>query len=293
MNNSEAIKYLKNTPIFTEKITVERFGEGLSNYSFLVTCNNKRFVAKFLNNLLLFHTTHLQEIAANKAAHKLDIAPQIMHYDNKVIIFEYIQSKNLTNEEIKEEKTLKKIIDLLKIVHKKIPYYFRGPVMINWNFYSVKDYAKTLRKINSPHIEKLNNFLKDIVIFEDISGPFDIVFTHGDFFLPNILTDGKRLWLVDWEYSGFNSPLSDLGSLSKHGRLNQEQDNFILEQYYEATITSKLKHQFHAIKCSSLLKELLWSMIAEIKPPIDYDFREYTKGKLDDYRRESEKFFNY
>ena len=292
MNNSEAIKYLKTTPIFTEKITVERFGEGLSNYSFLVTCNNKRFVAKFLNNLLLFHTTHLQEIAANKAAHKLDIAPQIMYYDNKVIIFEYIQSKNLTNEEIKEEKTLKNIIDLLKIIHKKMPYYFRGPAMINWNFYSVRDYVRTLRKINSPYIEKLNNFLKDIAIFEDISVPFDIVFIHGDFFPSNILNDGKKLWFVDWEYSGFNSSLHDLGSISKHGEFNQKEDNFILEQYYEVPITSKLYRQFHAIKCSSLLKEVLWSMIAEIKPPIDYDFRQYTKEKLDVYRKESEKFFN-
>ena len=165
--------------------------------------------------------------------------------------------------------------------------------MITWNFYSVRDYARILKKINSPYIEKLDNFLKDIVVFEDISGPFDIVFTHGDFFLPNILNDGKKLWIVDWEYSGFNSPLNDLGSLSKHGGLNQEEDNFILEQYYEAPITSKLYRQFEAMKCSSILKELLWSMIAEIMPPIEYDFRQYTKEKLDDYRRESEKFFNY
>ena len=46
------------------------------------------------------------------------------------------------------------------------------------------------------------------------------------------------------------------------------------------------------MKCASLLKELLWSMIAEIKPPIDFDFKQYTKDKLDDYKIESEKFFN-
>ena len=136
------------------------------------------------------------------------------------------KSKNLNKKDIKEEKTLKNIIDLLKIVHKKLPYYFRGPSLLTWNFYSVRDYARTLREINSPHIEKLNNFLKDVSIFEDISGPYDIVFTHGDFFPPNILNDGKKLWFVDWEYSGFNSPLNDLGSLSKHGGLDKEEDNF-------------------------------------------------------------------
>jgi len=44
---------------------------------------------------------------------------------------------------------------------------------------------------------------------------------------------------------------------------------------------------------NTLSKISLWSMIAEIKPPIDYDFRQYTKEKLDVYKKESKKFFNY
>ena len=293
MNNSEAKKILKNLPVFKEEIIIERFGGGLSNYSFLVTCNNKKFVAKFLNDLKIFHTTHIQEAAACKAAHKLGISPKIIHYDSKVIIFEHIQSKILTTEGIKEEERLKELISLLKVVHNKVAHYFRGPAMLSWNFYSARDYIRTLNNLNSPYIEKLNKFLKDILIFEDISSPFEIVFTHGDFFLSNILDDGKKLWLVDWEYAGFNSPLVDIASLSKHGQLNSEEENFILKQYYEIPITSQLKHQFQAMKCASLLKECLWSMIAEIKPPIDYDFIQYTKEKLDVYRKESEKFFNY
>ena len=35
--------------------------------------------------------------------------------------------------------------------------------MIGWNFHSVVDYARTLKKINSPYIEKLSNFVKDIM----------------------------------------------------------------------------------------------------------------------------------
>ena len=136
-------------------------------------------------------------------------------------------------------------------------------------------------------------FGEDIKIFKDISNAFEIVFTHGDLHLPNILSDGKKLQLVDWEYSVFNSVLTDLASLSKHGELNQDEENFILEQYYRVPITSKLKRQFQGMKCASLLKESLWSMIAEIQPPVDYDWRQYTKEKLDYYRIEFEKFFNY
>ena len=285
MNKEEAINFLKTVPVFKEDIAVERFGKGISNYTFLVTCNNRKFIAKFLNDLTLFHTTHIQEVAAAKAAHKLGIAPKIIHYDNKVIVSEYIQSKTLTTEEIKEEERLKELISLLKLVHKNAAYYFRGPAMFTWSFYCIRNYIRTLKNLNSPHIENFNNYLKDIIIFEDISSPFEIVFTHGDFFISNILDDGKKLWLVDWEYAGYNSPLSDIASLSKHGQLDQEEENFILKQYYEIPITSKLMHQLQAMKCASILKEGLWSMIAEIEPPIDYDFRQYTKEKLDVYKK--------
>jgi thiamine kinase-like enzyme len=292
MNINEAIKYLKTIPIFSEKVIIERLEGGISNYSFLINCNNKKFVAKFLNDLMHFNTTHLQEVEANKAAHKLGIAPKIIFYNDNVIVFEYIPHKVLTIEDVKKEKTLKQIVFLLKIVHKKVHNYFRGPAMICWNFHSVIDYIRTLKKINSPYIEKLSNFVKDIKIFEDISSPFEIVFTHGDLYLPNILNTGKELQLIDWEYAGFNSPLNDLSSIAKHAKLNQEEEKFLLNQYYEIPITLKLMQKLQAMKCASILKEALWSMIAEIKPPIDYDFRQYTKEKLDQYRRETEKLFN-
>ena len=107
MNINEAIKHLKTIPIFTEEVIAKRLRGGISNYSFLVTCNNKKFVAKFLNNLICFNITHLQEVEANKAAHKLGIAPKVIYFDDKAIVFEHILSKPLNIKEAKEEKILK------------------------------------------------------------------------------------------------------------------------------------------------------------------------------------------
>ena len=47
-------------------------------------------------------------------------------------------------------------------------------------------------------------------------GPVEIVFGHNDLLPANIIDDGDRLWLVDWEYAGFNSPLFDLGGLASN-----------------------------------------------------------------------------
>ena len=37
---------------------------------------------------------------------------------------------------------------------------------------------------------------------------------HCDPLCENFLDDGQRMWIVDWEYSGMNDPLWDLGDLS-------------------------------------------------------------------------------
>ena len=39
----------------------------------------------------------------------------------------------------------------------------------------------------------------------------------------NLIDDGDRLWLVDWDYAGFNSPLFDLGGLASNSELSPAQ----------------------------------------------------------------------
>ena len=52
-------------------------------------------------------------------------------------------------------------------------------------------------------------------------GPIEVVFGHNDLLAANFIDDGHRLWLVDWEYAGFNSPLFDLGGLASNSELSR------------------------------------------------------------------------
>ena len=46
------------------------------------------------------------------------------------------------------------------------------------------------------------------------------------------MDDGKKFWLIDWEFSGFNHFLLDLANLSRQNELSEEEDDFILEEYF-------------------------------------------------------------
>ena len=44
---------------------------------------------------------------------------------------------------------------------------------------------------------------------------------HCDPLSENFLDDGKRMWVVDWEYSGMNDPFWDLGDMSVEAGLRR------------------------------------------------------------------------
>ncbi len=53
--------------------------------------------------------------------------------------------------------------------------------------------------------------------------------------------------------------------------------NRFASKYFEKKITDKLLEQYYAMKCSSLLRETMWSMVSEITSSLDFDYQQYTK----------------
>ena len=106
----------------------------------------------------------------------------------------------------------------------------------------------------------------------------------------NLIDDGSRLWLVDWEYGGFNSPLFDLGGLASNNELSPSLEERLLELYFEQPVSDDLRRRYHAMKCASLLREAMWSMVSEIHLTIDFDYHAYTAGNLARFEQAYESF---
>ncbi len=111
-----------------------------------------------------------------------------------------------------------------------------------------------------------------------------MVDVHNALLAANFLDDGTRLWLIDWDYAGFNSPLFDLGGLASNNDLSAAQEVWLLENYFETPLTDALFHRYTAMKCASLLRETMWSMVSEISSEIAFDFATYTTENLARFR---------
>jgi thiamine kinase-like enzyme len=131
----------------------------------------------------------------------------------------------------------------------------------------------------------LPRWMKIVDDLEEAQVPLPIVFGHHDLLPSNFMDDGERIWLIDWDYAGFNSPLFDLGNLCSNNEVAEGEERWLLEAYFERPLTAELWRRYHAMKCASLLREAMWSMVAEHHSTLDFDYVAYTDDYLARFER--------
>jgi len=63
------------------------------------------------------------------------------------------------------------------------------------------------------------------------AAPVELAPCHCDPLCENFLDDGRRMWVVDWEYSGVNDPWWDLGDLAVEAGFDPAQERAMLQAY--------------------------------------------------------------
>ena len=283
-NNLQASEKIINAlPLWQRPITIKPLEGGITNHNYLVVEGDKQYVVRLGADIPVHQIKRFNEIAAGKSASMAGLSPEIRHAEEGVLVMDYIQGHPLTEEQVRDQNTLAKIITLVKRCHHEVPQYLRGASVVFWVFHVIRDYAATLREGNSDHQSKIADLLQQAETLENAAGPFDIVFGHNDLLPANILDDGNRLWLIDWEYAGFNTPLFDLGGLASNNGLDKHTERWMLEQYFGEAPDDNLWRRYTAMKCASLLRETLWSMVSEIHSDIDFDYSVYTRENMQRY----------
>jgi len=277
---NDLIKKIRAMDFWQGDIDCQPLTGGITNHNFLVEDKNRKYVVRLGHDIVEHQVMRFNELNASRAAHRAGISPEVLHHEPGIMVLEYIKSRTLGSEDIRDRQTLERILPLIKTCHIKIPEFLRGGCLVFWVFHVVRDYAWTLREGDSPHTGKLPDLIKAAGRLEKAAGPHEIVFGHNDLLAANFLDDGERLWLLDWDYAGFNSPLFDLGGLASNNEFDAAQETWLLETYFESQVNDKLLRRYEAMKCASLLRETMWSMVSEQHSKIDFDFKTYTAENL-------------
>ena len=271
-------KLIRALPIWQGTIDIEPLHGGITNKNYLVKDRSRRAVVRFGGDIPVHGVMRFNELAATRAAAAAGISPKVLYAAPSVLALDFIEGRSYAAEDIRADRD--RCVALVKRVHLEVSAHLRGPTLSFNVFHVIRDYGHTLIDDRSRMAPELPRLLAVAQALERAVGPIDLVFGHNDLLAANFINDGERLWLVDWDYAGWNTPLFDLGGLSSNSGFDDRDNESMLAAYFEAPATDDLRRRFRAMICASLLRESMWSMVSEQRSMIDFDYVAYTDENL-------------
>lgn len=278
---------IKSLPVWKNLENIEPLEGGITNLNFLVSDSGSKSVVRLGSDIPEHLVYRSNEIIVSEAAYQIGVSPKLIYNEPGVLVLEFIESKTLEPKTVREN--LNKIVPIIRKIHDEIPNKLSGQPQIFWVFYVIKYYSNYLLNNNSSHISLIPSLLKKAEKLEKLSSPREIVFGHNDLLAANFLDDGSKIWVVDWEYGGFNDPLFDIGGLSSNNDLDENLENEVLEMYFKEKPSKDLIIKYNAMKTASLLRETMWSMVSEITSKIEFNYAEYTSDNLKKFEESFDK----
>lgn len=276
-------------PIWQGQPTAEPLGGGITNINFVVQDAARRVVVRIGDDIPVHQIMRFNELNASRAAHAAGVSPAVLHHEPGALVIDFIEGRTLEAADFADDAVLARALDLVARAHRDIPQHLRGAALTFWVFHVIRDYAATLRDSQSRHTALLADLLRDAALLETAIGPIDLVFGHNDLLPANFIQDAQRLWLIDWDYAGFNSPLFDLGGLAANNGLSEAQESTMLQAYFGA-VDGGLWRRYRAMKAAAALRETMWSMVSEIHSELAFDYGAYTAANLSTYRASFDAF---
>lgn len=275
----DAIERAARLSCFTNPQDIVPLGGGITNVNLRLRDGDRNYVVRLGDDIVEHGVMRWNELALSRAAEAGGFSPAVVHHEPGVLVLDFLDARTFDDSAVRDPANLTRIIDLVAKVHRDLGTHLLSPVLTFWPFQVIRTYASRLRSDGSKHASTISQLLAQTGTLEQATGKVDLVIGHNDLLAANILDDGDRLWLIDWEYGGFNSPLFDLAGLAGNNGLSQDQECAMLEQYFSSTADEHWR-PYQAMKCASLIRETLWSMTSEIHSRIDFDYATYTAENL-------------
>jgi thiamine kinase-like enzyme len=238
---------------------------GLTNDDYLITTlDNKAFILRMpkAENYKLFNYANEDKII--KLVGKTGLDVETYYFDNirGIKITNYIPNLNSYKaSSLTKQTKLKLVADGIAQIHK-----LKTKSSIKFNpFERLAKYKKIAnKKLFNDEQEVIDSCYNDYINTKH-------VLSHNDLVDGNLLFNDKRLYIIDYEYAGYNHPLFDAASFLSENNIESKKDIVSFLKAY-------LKSEYSPKKYDQLMRwyrfnDLLWSywafmMFSQHKKPV-------------------------
>jgi thiamine kinase-like enzyme len=251
--------------------SVETLKGGVSNASFTVEDEAGRFVVRVGEDYPFHQVCRTREAIASKAAFEAGLSPEVVHIEKGLMVVRYIDAVTYQESDVRANREA--CVDMIKRCHRDMGKRVGGQSAIFWVFQILRDYAVTLNSAKHGRFQEIPRWMRILDGLEAAQVPLPIIFGHHDLLPTNFMDDGKRLWLIDWEYGAFGTAMFDLANIAAANSFDENLENQMLHQYFGSVPDLATLRAYHAMKVAAALREAMWGMISELHlkaPGVDY-----------------------
>jgi thiamine kinase-like enzyme len=286
---AERVPFLRDRELRWQQL----FG-GLAHVTYAVTADHgDRWVVKFLTQEMddFGLMIPIPDLIANTvAAGESGVGAKVRHSlpDMPAIVLEYIDGKTLTTPELSEAEYIPRIGRAIRELHD------RSPAMNNQIdiFKFLDDYLGLLERFD---LEAPDGMLEYLPTMRQIQAALQAhamkpVPSNNDLLARNVMDDG-RIRLIDYDFSGMNDPMFDVGDVAMEGDYDPGQTATVCDAYFGEHNPT----QYARARLFSVCAQYTWSLLflgmdrlLTDSPDQDFDYYQeavsrwlWTKQKLD------------
>ena len=283
----EVYAALARVPFFEnvrkDTIKLERLDEALTNVCYKVTVGGVAYVLRLAGEGTSDYIDRSAEEYNARVVAAAGVGAEVVYFDARdgTMVTRFIEGVSMNAGEgfDRDPGAPVRAALALERVH-RLGEVFRHRFDV---FAAIEEYLGLLRERRTPLPESYHEVeWKARAVRRALEAfPVPLVPCHNDPWPGNFLDTGGRIYLVDWEYSGMNDPMWDLGNLSVEAGFGPEQDRTMMEAYCGGTAAPAPYSRLEVYKAMSDLHWSLWGFVQHEKGNPAEDFWSYALGRLE------------
>ena len=251
--------------------TVRALPGGLTNLNLHVGTPGRDYVVRvFRGDAGLLGIDRDAEHANTVAAHQAGVGAEVVEYrpDLSMLVIGFLPGKALADADFADAAVMDRAADAVRRLH-------AGP-RFTGDFDMFARQAGYLDVVRENRMRLPNGYADHAPAWDDVrralaAAPRPTVPCNNDLLAANFIDDGRRVWLIDYEYSGNNDACFELGNTTTECSFSDEEVDAWTEAYFgDPTPADRARVRVQAL-CSQYGWSL-WGFIQEATSPLDFDF---------------------
>ena len=269
--------------LLAQRTSIKELSGGLTNRNFLIETPSDKYVARVSSNSSDFLSIDRgSEFINTTIAGKGGVGAQVLDYipGEGLLLISYISGKTYGAADVGAN--LPRIATSLRNLHALEPF--------DHEFNMFNTQSNYLNIVKEQGFRVPDGYVDFEPMVAQIKKAFEVLFEglvpcNNDLLPGNFIDDGKKIWLIDYEYSGNNDACFEIGNVWAEAFQPIEALEELVTAYYGAHRPDKVARAW----LWALMAKYGWTLWASIQDSvseIEFDFWEWGMSKFDLARSE-------